>query len=398
MSEHDLVESVELALGRLAALRARLEKEGAASGSPEFVSGLRDLQEMFDKLQARYGLLCEILDRTNDLVFAKDRDGRYAMINPQGADMFGKTLAEVLGADDRALWGHADAERIMAIDREVMGTGEPLTREETCDFSGVRTTLLMSTIPWYDRERHVRGVLGIAQDVTERRRSDREAEIHRDRMRSMAAEIVFGEERLRRSLAAELHDGLGQDIALAKLKLSMLRGWASAELHDRLSGIERLVERADRSLRSITFQISPPSLHDLGLVAALQWLGEDIGRKYGIDVRIEDDDSPGVADERVRVILFRAVRELLTNVATHAHVRDATVQLARQDGLVCITVEDAGAGFDNADLDQRGYGLFGIREQLKHVDGRMHVASIPGCGTTVTLTAPSSEPVTRPTP
>lgn len=392
MSEHDLFESVELARDRLTALRARLEKESAVPESREIVNALRDLQELWDRLKTRYGLLREILDRTNDVVFAKDLDGRYVMINPQGADMFGKTIAEVIGADDRALFESADAERIMAIDREVMSTGVPRTREESFDFGGVPTTLLTITTARYDAERNVCGVIGISEDVTERRRSEREVATHHERLRSMAAEIVFSEERLRRALAAELHNGIGQDIALARMKLSKLRGSASAELHDALSGIEQFVEKADRSLRSITFQISPPSLHDLGLFAALQWLAEDLATKHGIKAHIEDDDSPKVADERIRVILFRAVRELLVNVATHAHVRDVAVRLTRHGDLLRIAVEDTGSGFDTADVDWRGYGLFGINEQLKYVDGSMEIASVPGRGTIVTLTAPTVEP------
>jgi PAS domain S-box-containing protein len=398
MSEHELFESVELARDRLTALRVRLETDGAAPGSSEVARSLRDLQATLDKVHARYGLLCEILDRTNDVVFAKDRDGRYAMINPQGANMFGKSMGEVLGADDRALLGPADAERAMSIDREVMSTGEPQTHEETCDHGGSLKTLRTTTSAWYDGDQHVRGVIGIAQDVTETRRSEHAAVTDRDRLRSMAAEIVFGEESLRRTLAAELHNGLGQDIALAKMKLSMLRNAVSDELSAPLNGIEKLVEQADRSLRSITFQISPPSLHDLGLVAALQWLGEDIGRKHGMNVVIDDDGSPGVVDEHVRVILFRAVRELLTNSATHAHVREAAVHLEAQDDLVRITVEDSGSGFDVADLDQRGYGLFGIREQMRYVGGSMHVSSVPGRGTSVILTAPAAESAARPSP
>lgn len=397
MGEQGISESVELARDRLTALRSRLERESASPGSKEIVSALGELHQLLDKLQARYGLLREVLDLTNDAVFAKHRDGRYAMINPRGADLLGKPMAEVLGADDRALFEHVDAERIMAVDREVMSTGEPRTREATCNLDGVPTALLTTTTAWYDGKRRVRGVIGIAQDVTERRRSEREVASHHGRMRSIAAELVINEERLRRSLAAELHDGLGQDIALARLKLSVLRKSANVDLHDPLSGIEQLVERADQSLRSITYQISPPSLHDLGLVAALQWLGEDIGRKYGLAVRIQDDDSPGVADERIRVILFRAVREVLINAATHAEVREATVQLSRQDGQVRVTVEDTGAGFDTADLDRTGHGLFTIREQLEYVDGGMHIASVPGRGTTVTLTAPAHERVARAT-
>jgi signal transduction histidine kinase len=213
----------------------------------------------------------------------------------------------------------------------------------------------------------------------------------------LASEIVFREESLRRSLAAELHNGLGQDIALAKMKLATLRGSVSVDLHDALIAIEQFIERADRSLRTITFQISPPSLHDLGLVAALQWLGEDISQKYGIEVRIEDEASPGVADERIRVFLFRAVRELLINSARHAGVREAVVHLERRGELVRITVEDAGNGFDMTGFDGSGYGLLCISEQMRCVDGHMSVDSAPGRGTTVVLTASFSASVVRPT-
>jgi signal transduction histidine kinase len=216
------------------------------------------------------------------------------------------------------------------------------------------------------------------------------------RMRSMATQIVIGEEGLRRLLAAELHNGLGQEIALAKMKLSTLRTVAGGEMRAPLSSIEQLVEQADHSLRSITFQISPPSLHDLGLVAALEWLAEDLDQKYGLAVRIEDQGAPVIADERVRVILFRAVRELLINTATHAKVRAATVEVAGLEGLVRVTVEDRGAGFNTVELERHGYGLLGIREQLKFVDGEIRISSSPGQGTKVILTAPAGELAAQP--
>ena len=217
---------------------------------------------------------------------------------------------------------------------------------------------------------------------------ERGAEAQQDRLRSLASEIVIAEETLRQSLAAELHNGLGQDIALTKMRLSALRSVSDAALSDSLARIERLVENADHSLRSITFQLSPPSLHDLGLVPALQWLAEDIGTRYGLDVRIEDEHTPAVAEDRMRVILYRAARELLVNAATHAGATGAAVRLGAEDGMLRITVEDDGAGFDAANVGLEGYGLFGIREQLRHVGGSMHIDSAPGRGTTVMLTAP----------
>jgi signal transduction histidine kinase len=97
---------------------------------------------------------------------------------------------------------------------------------------------------------------------------------------------------------------------------------------------------------------------------------------------------PLVSDDRLRVILFRAVRELLINTVTFAHAREARVRLGSADGLLRITVEDEGIGFDAAEGSDRGHGLFGIREHLRHVGGSMDIDSVPGRGTTVTLRVP----------
>jgi PAS domain S-box-containing protein len=388
MSEQEILDSVGQARERLDALRDRLELETKGGGSHELVNELHGLQALLDTLRTRYGLLRDILDRTSDIVFAKDEQGRYSMINPQGARLFGKMVVDVVGQDDRALFSAMDAQRIMELDREVKSSGVARTTEVTYDLLGAPTTLHTTTTVWRDPNQRVRGVIGISQDVTERRRHERETEPRIARTRTMAAELVIDEALLRRSLAAELHNGLGQDLALVKMKLSMLRGSAQAELHAPLRGIEELVERADRSLRSITFQISPPSLHDLGLAAALQWLAGDVQQQHGLEVQVIDDGSPSVVDEGTRAILYRAVRELLTNVVLHSHSTTAVVRLARHGAALRVTVQDFGDGFDTADLERRGLSLFGIKEQLDYVGGDMQVESSRGLGTTVTLTAP----------
>ena len=388
MNEHDLLQKVEQARHELTALRARFEHDDTAPDSPEIRAALIALLEMLERLHDHYELLCEILAWTRDAVFAKDRVGRYVMINRNGALMFGKSVEEIIGQDDTALFAPESAERIMAIDRAVMSTGEPRTFEETFDIRGVPTTLLTTQTAWYERRGALRGLIGTAQNVTERNQAESAAQAQQDRLRSLASEIVIAEERLRHTLAADLHTGLSQEIALAKLKLSALRSASSAELHSPLTQIERLVEQADRSLRAITIQLSPPTLHDLGLVPALQWLAEDIRGRFGLAVQIEAEGIPAIADYGMRVILFRAVRELLINVATHADAREASLWLGWENNLLRILVTDYGAGFDSTEVDLQGYGLFGIREQLRHVGGSLNIDSGPGRGTAVTLTVP----------
>lgn len=388
MGPSNHVESVDLARQRVSDLLGRLAAMGGHSESAAVESALVELQEVVEVLETRFGLLRDILDRTDEIVFAKHADGRYAMLNPRGAAALGERVEDVLGKDDRALFSVADATRLMAIDADVMRSGEPTAHEEVCEVGGQPLHLIVTTTAWRGEGRKIRGVIGIAQDVTESRRSERRYAGELEALRGFATESVLREERLRQALAIELQSGLGQEIALAKLQLARLRKSVGAEFKEPLSAIERLVEQAERSLRLITFQISPPSLHDLGLCAALEWLAEELERKFELKVKLEGRGAPATLDDRVALIVFRAVRELLLNVATHSGVREAKVRIVQVDETLRVTVEDAGRGFDVLDAELRGYGLFGIGEQLKALGGTIAVESSAAKGTLVTLTAP----------
>ncbi len=390
MTEPEVLDSMNIACDRLGAIRAGLQGVLSGKGSQDLLLELGSVQSILDELRSRYGLLREVLDEAGDMVFAKDLDGRYVVINPRGAAMIGRTTSEVLGRDDRTLYESSMASRIMAEDRQVMSTGAPSTREDSDSHHGARRLLHTTTIAWRSEERVVRGVIGITRDVTESRRGEEVSLQREKRLRSLAAEIIGSEELLRHSVALELHSGIGQDITLAKLKICMLRDTAGAQLREPLSDIERLLEQADRSLRALALQLSPPVLHDLGLFEALQWLAEEQARKYQIDVHVRDGGSPVVTDEQLRVLLFRFVRELIEQAATLAGARSVSVELAGSAGRVLISVLDTGTWHATDALDARGQGLFGIRELLQHAGGTLNIESKPDGGTTVTLTSPTT--------
>lgn len=213
--------------------------------------------------------------------------------------------------------------------------------------------------------------------------------IHAERVRSMTLESLVAEEDERRSLASQLQNGLGQDIALAKMGLASLRDSTSARLQEALLGIERLVEHADRSFRSITFQISPLILYDLGLMPAIEWLAEDVRERFGCELQIADEFQVEPTGDTLRVIVFRVVRELVIREARHGgpgqsvllrhHGDEAQLRVTIQCGQFWLKAGSEGPAGD---------GLFNLREQLRHVRATLRVDPVAGRGTTVTLTAP----------
>jgi len=227
-----------------------------------------------------------------------------------------------------------------------------------------------------------------SSDALARKNAGRLLGQYQVRLQSLAAELLLTEERERRRLAIDLHDGLGQTIALLQMKLVALRGSAGAALESPLKEIEGLIEQANRSTRSIAFDLSPPVLHDLGLEPAVEWLVEDLRARYGLEVELEDDGQPKPADESIRIILFRSIRELLINAAKHANADRVQLSLHRENGSVCAAVEDDGVGMQADPLAVEGTGLLSIRERLSHVGGTMLIESSPGQGTKVYLRAP----------
>jgi len=245
--------------------------------------------------------------------------------------------------------------------------------------------------PILDSQGDVVGLRWLMHDTTARKRAENKLLAYQEELRSLASELLLGEERERRRLAAELHDGLGQELSLLKMKLRSLSQSPEVSVSRFLQEFTPVVDKAHEAVRSLTFQISPPVLHDLGLEAALEWLAEDMLERYGVEVAFENDGQHKPVDERVRTFLFRAVRELLINVSKHAGVDRACMKVNQDGRFLRVTVADEGVGFDRASAEGRGFGLFSIRERLSHIGGRVEIESEPGKGTKVGLVAPLAD-------
>lgn len=220
-------------------------------------------------------------------------------------------------------------------------------------------------------------------------------------LRAMAIELSTVEERERQAIAQDLHDGLSQTLAVAKLKLSTLDAPCHScdgrnGLQHAIKDIDALLDSANVEARSLSMQLSPPALHQFGLIPALEWLAEEMQRAHGLRVKLRHDDQHLVLNSQMLYTLFRATRELLINVSKHANVGSADVAVASQNGSLVVSVSDAGLGFDINEIPlpsaTSSFGLFSIVERLTHIGGNMQIDSRPGDGTVVVLSVPLELP------
>lgn len=216
-------------------------------------------------------------------------------------------------------------------------------------------------------------------------------------LRRLASELTLTEARQRRALAVDLHDHVGQALALMKQRVRALQGNAIFSGHaDNIDEVLCLLDMTIRYTRDLTSQISPPVLYELGLEPALDWLAERLMVKQNFHVRLASRGAPARLPEAHQVMLYQSVRELLTNSLKYSGTGAATLDVVWSPGSVSICVRDGGVGFDPAVLTCRrtdaGFGLFSVRERLQDLGGHMTVTSAPGGGCTVVLEVPTTAP------
>ena len=229
---------------------------------------------------------------------------------------------------------------------------------------------------------------GVVIDITQRKRAEETAIKQQEMLRNLASELSRSEEQERRRIAVLLHDQIAQTMALAQMKLEVFKASSPPDqvLLDEALG---LLEQSINDTRTLTCQLSPPVLYELGLEAAIGWLAEQSRQTHGLAVAVHNEGLPESLSQELRSLLFQGVRELIVNVAKHARARNVNIRMNRQGNDLNITVEDDGVGFDESSIWSRTrtdcYGLFNIRQRLQQHGGRLEIQSSAGHGARLTL-------------
>lgn len=228
-------------------------------------------------------------------------------------------------------------------------------------------------------------------EIQERKLSEKRLRLAQKNLRAMAAEIVLAEERSRQNFATDLHDTVVQTLGAAKLKTEFLREFVPEKGSKYLNELRNMLSQSISEARLIMAEMSPPVLYELGFNPAIEWLAEQISSQHDLDIVVVADDH-GPSMHEVQVLLFQAARELLMNIVKHANAGKVLVSIKGDRKNLRIIVKDDGDGFDGnvsfrADTSS-GFGLFSIRERLRHMGGRLIIKSKPGQGTRVSIVAP----------
>jgi signal transduction histidine kinase len=224
--------------------------------------------------------------------------------------------------------------------------------------------------------------------------ADSRIQDYQRQLRRLASELSLAEARERREIASDLHDHIGQALAFVSQKVSVMRGNSIfSGMDEDFSQILSILDQAIRYTRDLTVEISPPILYDIGLAAAIDWQAERALKIYNLKVSFAQSGAPSEIAEDVKAFTFKAVQELINNVAKHAGAGKAEIRLNWEEDEFEVVVSDDGRGFDTSKLSgglsaDCCFGLFSIRERLSYMGGALAVESSPGNGTRVSMRTP----------
>ena len=389
-------------------VRRRKAAEGALREHQEHLEDLvrmrsSELEKTMEALRESQQLLNKTFTSLRDSVLILTAGSRVMLdCNPATTKLFGYSREEILGQNTRLL--HVDdasferfGELAEAAFREKGYLHLTFTMKRK---NGEVFPTRHSVMPLQAEDESAAGWVSVIRDITEERIAEQKLEQYRRKLRALAAELSAVEARERRSVAAQLHENLGQVLATAKMKVAALRTAISDELfRPRVAEVQGLVEDALEQTRSLTYELSPPILYQLGLEAALKWLCESMQKRYGYRVAFTRQGESGVLPEASSVFLFSAVRELLVNVAKHAAATTVAVRIHWLDDRVELLVRDNGKGFQRSGAglpeSQNGFGLFSIQERVSDLGGGLWVRSEPLKGTAARIHLPL-EPASAP--
>ncbi|MBU2549844.1 MAG: PAS domain S-box protein, partial [Proteobacteria bacterium] len=350
---------------------------------------------LFGQLQAEQELRIRdlALKSAVNAIALGDLDGNLVYVNPSCLKLWGcQDETEVLGRPICQFW--ADEGRARAVFEELVQSGSwegemKGRRKDGTAFDGFLAASLVR-----DELGHPICTMGWYVDITRQKAAQEQLLMYQDQLRSLACELAMTQLRERRRIAGQLHDRIGQTLCLSKMKLERIQESArTSQAGAALNEVAEEIKNVIANLRSLITDLNPPILSELGLVSGLAWLAEGLESEHGLRVRLFDDGRPKPLSEDMRDLLFQAARELAMNSIRHGRSTSLRIDLKTADDKITIVFQDDGIGFDldtlrPASVNNKGLGIFGIRERLAGRGGGLVVESMPGLGTRVVLTAP----------
>jgi len=335
-------------------------------------------------------MLANSLKIVNECVCITDMENKFIFVNQSFLKTYGYSEEELIGKHisivrlpDKA---SASVEEILSATISVGWQGELLNKRK----DGIIFPVYLSTTILNDKENKPYGLIGVATDITERKRSEEEIKEAKKQLEELYKRLNDIREDERARISREIHDELGQSLTALKMDLNWTKDLIGNNItvRGKINGMLDLVSSTIKKVQNISADLRPGILDDLGLNSAIEWYCEEFEKRYGIICHLELEDIHGI-NSKIQLTLFRILQEGLTNVAKHANAKNIIVKLLLSVGKIYLKISDDGIGIGEEKIKSKNsLGFIGMRERLKEFNGTLEIISSENKGTCKVVCVP----------
>lgn len=344
------------------------------------------------ELRASQEQLQSIIDNAPAVIYLKDKQGKYILVNRQYETLFHTTKKAMIGKTDNDIFPREISDLLIKNDLKVIEAVMPLEFEENILHDDGIHTYISIKFPIFNTSGEVSCICGISSDISARKQAERELAKSHEKLRNLSAYLQATREQERIRIAREVHDDLGQVLTAIKLDVSWLKGKIPEQEKAAVKKAEKtivLVHNAIKSVQRIISELRPGLLNDLGLIAAMEWQLKKFEARTGINADMTIDPEEPELNDALSTTIFRIFQETLTNITRHSQATHIEVRLNKKDGRIELIVKDNGIGITEDQIAHRNsFGLMGMVERAHTVGGKIKISGNPEKGTMVAVSVP----------
>ncbi|MBC8439791.1 MAG: PAS domain S-box protein [Deltaproteobacteria bacterium] len=345
----------------------------------------------------------KIINGSIDGFVIVDINGKIIEVNKAYCQLLGYTRNEILKMSLMDFEAHLTKEQLKEITSKIIDTGGDRfeSKNKTKNGDIIDVEVVVSFTP----ESHGTFLVFI-HDITDRKRSekaliklnktlDSKVKKRTDALRRLNEHLILTEDRERKNLAYELHDGVAQFLAIAVSQIKNLKEIDLKNKNKILSDVQKNIENAFKAVRILIHNVHPQILEDFNIDLVLGSLIDSHNEKEKIKIKYINNIFEHInLNETSKLTIYRATCELINNILKHSDSLVAEIELSKIKNNIQIRVEDKGIGFDiHADRLKKysGFGLYSLSERVENMGGNLIIKSSKGKGTKITLTVPLQE-------
>ncbi len=374
------------------------DEHGVYQGSIAGVTDITERKRIEKELKESEEKFRDIFEKSPMGIFQSTFEGRFIDVNPALSRMMGyDSPQEVIGSiDNIADQIYVNPEQRDEVVKIIKKTPEAVRfesmfyKKDGKKWAGKLTMRLI-----HDENSRPHHMDGFIEDITQQKIVEERLHRAMEQLGMLSRRLLEVQEAERRHIARELHDEIGQVLTAVKINLQAIERSSDGKLPDMMPLKEsvRIIDRLLRQVRSLSIELHPSILDDLGLIAALRWYIDWIFQQTGLSGQFVTEFARERLAPAIELACFRIVQESLTNAVRHANAKNVIVELGKYDKELYLKIRDDGSGFDvkkarERALKGKSLGLLGMEERVFLLGGRIEVKSERGKGTAINVFLP----------